>query len=157
MRELGKHDEADRQEWSAAGERRVDHRQHPVGVGAHRRPVERVGEIGLAGGGGVADEIHPGCLPGQRAADGCGPRLSWTVIVWFARTLVSVSLRPLGQSTSTRSAAAADPSPNVSGSWLCDRWLEPLLTRRDTVAPPALTVTRAPIPSRFDSVPVVFT
>ena len=43
VRELRKHDEPHRQERRAAGDGRVDHRQHAVGVGAHLRAVERIG------------------------------------------------------------------------------------------------------------------
>ena len=53
--ELREHHEPDRQERRAPRDCRVDHREHAVGVRAHLTPVERVGEIGLAGGGGVAD------------------------------------------------------------------------------------------------------
>jgi hypothetical protein len=54
--ELGEDDQAHRQERGAAADRGVDHRQHPVGVGAHLRPLDRIGEVGLAGGRGVADD-----------------------------------------------------------------------------------------------------
>ena len=56
VRELGEHDEPHRQERRAAGHRRIDHRQHAIGVGAHLRAVDRVGEVGLTRRGGVADQ-----------------------------------------------------------------------------------------------------
>ena len=43
MRELRKHNEPHRQERRAARDRRIDHRQHAVGVRAHLRAIERIG------------------------------------------------------------------------------------------------------------------
>ena len=63
MRELGEHDEAHRKKRCAAGHRRINHLQHPVGVRPHLRPIGRVREIGLTGGRGVS-QMHgdSGCV-----------------------------------------------------------------------------------------------
>ena len=86
MRELREHDEPHRQERRAAGDGRVDHRQHAVGVRAHVRAVERIRQIGLAGGGGVSDRCRSSgvtsCLNSQgltstgRKLSGAGRRRS---------------------------------------------------------------------------------
>ena len=57
MRELREHDEPHREEGRAPGDRRVDHREHAVGVLAHVGAVGRIDQIGLAGGGGVSDDL----------------------------------------------------------------------------------------------------
>ena len=58
MRELWEDHESHREEGGAAGHGGIDHAQHTVRVPAHLRPVDRVCEVGLTGGGGVADMLH---------------------------------------------------------------------------------------------------
>jgi hypothetical protein len=55
MRELGEDDELDRQERRVADDRVLDHGEHAVDVGGDAAAVERIREVGRAGGGGVAD------------------------------------------------------------------------------------------------------
>src|SRR5262245_50087888 len=55
MRELGEDNQPDRQERRASGDRRVDHREHPIRVRRHLTSIERIRKIGLARGGGVTD------------------------------------------------------------------------------------------------------
>src|SRR6185436_18521671 len=58
VRELGEDDEPDGKERGRPRYRGVDHRQHAVGVRAHLSAVDRVGQVGLAAGGGIADVVH---------------------------------------------------------------------------------------------------
>ena len=58
VRELRKHDQANRQERRASGHRRVDHLQHAVGVRAHLAAISGIRQIRLACGGSVADGLH---------------------------------------------------------------------------------------------------
>ena len=44
VRELGKHDQTHRQKRRAAGDRGIDHREHAIGVRAHVRSFERIGQ-----------------------------------------------------------------------------------------------------------------
>jgi hypothetical protein len=61
VRELGEDHQLDRQEGGVALDRLGDHRQHAVGVGLDAAAVGGVAEVGLAGGGGVAESpIHGG-------------------------------------------------------------------------------------------------
>ena len=58
VRELREHDETNRQERRAARNGGVDHREHAIRVRAHLRSIQRIREVGLTGGGGIADGSH---------------------------------------------------------------------------------------------------
>jgi len=55
--EFREHDQAHRQKRRAAGDRRIDQAQHPIGVGAHLTPVDGIWHVGLARRSGIADHF----------------------------------------------------------------------------------------------------
>src|SRR5438128_5635692 len=63
---------------------------------------------------------------------------------------------PLGQRISTLSILVACPIPKCRRSELWPEYPLPPFTSRIWVWPPALSVTRAPIASRFDFTPISF-
>jgi hypothetical protein len=51
VREFGKREEANGQEWCAARDGRFNHREHAVGIPAHVAAIEGVRQIGLTSSG----------------------------------------------------------------------------------------------------------
>ena len=77
--ELGEHHEAHGQEGGRARDRAVDGRENTVGVLPHVGPREGILEIGLAGGGGVADGIRHLLPPWVASSSGHNGRLTTRV------------------------------------------------------------------------------
>src|SRR5205823_11918869 len=73
----------------------------------------------------------------------------------FASTFEIVSTEPRkGHRISILSTLFAEPRPKWSRRSFCDMKLDPDRTSWTIRLPPAVTVTRAPMPSRFDLTPI---
>ena len=143
----GKHDQAHRQERRAAGDRRIDHRQHPVGVLAHRQPIEGIGEVGLAGRRRVSNDLaHRFLLPPRFFPV---PRRS---VVTRSAIQPDPSLaRPVGPlDDDTARPPPVPPSPKCTRASLAEDSCRRSRTRRHSVGrPPRSTPIQAPRPSRL--------